>query len=85
MYVAGQMGHADWSMLVKVYGRWIPSGAVTQAGELVATANAKNWGALVTLMDSRSNVVPEPADYEGFGEPEGEEFLEPDGLVEMDT
>ena len=24
MWVAGQMGHADWAMIRKVYGRWIP-------------------------------------------------------------
>lgn len=24
MYVAQQMGHKDWSMIIKVYGRWIP-------------------------------------------------------------
>ena len=68
MYVAGQMGHADWSMLVKVYGRWIPSGAITQAGELVATANAENWVALFNLMGERIDVVPQLADYEGDGE-----------------
>ncbi len=68
MYVAGQMGHADWSMLVKVYGRWIPSGALTQAGELVAAANSKNWGALLTLMGERSQVAAQWDDYEGDGE-----------------
>ena len=36
MYVASQMGHADWSMLVKVYGHWIPSGSAQSAGSLVA-------------------------------------------------
>lgn len=25
MWVANQMGHRDWSMIIKVYGRWIPS------------------------------------------------------------
>ena len=25
VWVARQLGHADWSMIVKVYGRWIPS------------------------------------------------------------
>ncbi len=24
MFVAQQMGHKDWSMIIKVYGRWIP-------------------------------------------------------------
>lgn len=80
MYVAGQMGHADWSMLVKVYGRWIPSGAATLAGELVSTANAKNWGVLVALMDSRSSVLSEPADYEGDDDADGDEFAESEDL-----
>jgi len=25
MWVATQMGHADWGMIRKVYGRWIPA------------------------------------------------------------
>jgi integrase len=25
LWVARQLGHADWSMIVKVYGRWIPA------------------------------------------------------------
>jgi len=25
MWVASQMGHADWGMIRKRYGRWIPS------------------------------------------------------------
>ncbi|AZY48824.1 site-specific integrase [Bordetella avium] len=31
MWVARQMGHADWSMIARVYGRWMPS-ADTEAG-----------------------------------------------------
>jgi integrase len=27
MWVASQMGHADWSMVRKVYGKWIPAAA----------------------------------------------------------
>lgn len=27
MFVAQQMGHKDWSMIIKVYGRWIPQPA----------------------------------------------------------
>lgn len=75
LYVAGQMGHADWSMLVKVYGRWIPSGAVTQAGELVATANARNWGALAALLGERSGAEQKLDDYEQDDELEVEERL----------
>lgn len=31
MWVANQMGHKDWTMIAKVYGRWMPS-ADTDAG-----------------------------------------------------
>ncbi|MGF6764012.1 integrase [Paraburkholderia sp. GAS33] len=31
MWVAKQMGHADWTMIARVYGRWMPS-ADTSAG-----------------------------------------------------
>lgn len=31
MWVAKQMGHTDWTMIVRVYGRWMPS-ADTDAG-----------------------------------------------------
>ena len=31
MWVAKQMGHADWTMIARVYGRWMPS-ADTEAG-----------------------------------------------------
>ena len=31
MWVAQQMGHADWGMIRRIYGKWIPS-ADTQAG-----------------------------------------------------
>lgn len=82
MYVAVQMGHADWSMLNKVYGRWIPSAAATQAGELVAKANAKNWEALVTIMGERSDVAPQLGDYERdvkAGETELEDEVELEG------
>lgn len=82
MYVAGQMGHADWSMLVKVYGRWIPSGALTQAGELVATANANNWGALVALIGERRDVAPQLDDYGDDDEPENAEL---GGELELDV
>ncbi|MCK6436000.1 site-specific integrase [Rivihabitans pingtungensis] len=27
MWVASQMGHADWTMIARVYGRWIPDAA----------------------------------------------------------
>ncbi|POA98396.1 hypothetical protein C2134_12580 [Chromobacterium sinusclupearum] len=32
MWVAKQMGHADWGMIRRTYGRWIPS-EVDDAGK----------------------------------------------------
>lgn len=31
MWVAKQMGHSDWTMIARVYGRWMPS-AETDSG-----------------------------------------------------
>jgi integrase len=32
MWVAKQMGHTDWTMIARVYGRWMPSGEL-EAGK----------------------------------------------------
>ena len=32
MWVAKQMGHTDWTMIARVYGRWMPS-SDNNAGE----------------------------------------------------
>jgi len=32
MWVAAQMGHADWTMIARVYRRWMPE-AAPNAGE----------------------------------------------------
>jgi len=61
MYVAQQMGHADWSMLIKVYGHWIPSGGLQAAGSLVAAAQAEKWQRLQSILDARAGDVD--ADY----------------------
>ncbi len=53
MYVANQMGHADWSMLVRVYGHWIPSGSAQSAGSLVAAAQTQQWQRLDSILQSR--------------------------------
>lgn len=50
LYVAQQMGHADWSMLVKVYGRWIPTASTHPAGALVAAAQEDVWPRLIALI-----------------------------------
>lgn len=50
MYVAQQMGHADWSMLIKVYGHWISSGGLQAAGTLVAAAQSEKWQRLRSIL-----------------------------------
>ena len=57
MYVAQQMGHADWSMLIKVYGHWIPSGGLQAAGSLVAAAQTEKWQRLRSILDARAGDV----------------------------
>lgn len=43
MWVAKQMGHADWTMIARVYGRWMPS-ADTQAGSKAVEKFGENAG-----------------------------------------
>ena len=52
MYVAQQMGHADWSMLVKVYADWIPSSSALPAGSLVSNVHQANWGNLFRILEA---------------------------------
>jgi integrase len=49
LFVAEQMGHVDWSMLVKIYGRWIPSASGQPAGTKVEAAHANDWRVLVEV------------------------------------
>jgi integrase len=35
MWVAKQMGHADWTMIARVYGRWMPSADTTAGSKAV--------------------------------------------------
>ncbi|SEO77138.1 integrase [Luteibacter sp. UNC138MFCol5.1] len=46
VWVASMMGHKDWAMIIKVYGRWIPSIA-PDAGAKVAAL----WNQASTLKD----------------------------------
>ena len=71
MYVASQMGHADWSMLVQVYGQWLPSGAALQAGELVAKANRDNWQTVLATIATQAKVPFDESDYEPEGADNG--------------
>jgi integrase len=56
LYVAEQMGHADWTMLVKVYGRWM-NGVNHSAGQQLAKMNGPLWSSLNDLIGSRQTVA----------------------------
>lgn len=43
MWVAKQMGHADWTMIARVYGRWMPSADI-EAGNRAVEKFAENAG-----------------------------------------
>lgn len=64
MHVAEQMGHADWSMLLKVYARWMPAAAENPAGAMVAKSQSKNWSKLAELLAERANVVADESAHE---------------------
>jgi integrase len=36
MWVADQMGHSDWTMIAKVYGKWMPDANLTAGSKAVA-------------------------------------------------
>ncbi|WP_425259793.1 tyrosine-type recombinase/integrase [Rubrivivax sp. RP6-9] len=59
--VAADMGHKDWTMLQKHYGRWIPAvGAMQGAGQGSAVVFGPLWARLVKLIESRQ-VDPQEA------------------------
>lgn len=64
VFVAPQMGHADWSMLVKVYARWMPSSTGVQPGDRVAQAQKTNWDCLTRLLAERERVAADAGEYE---------------------
>jgi integrase len=35
LWVASQMGHSDWGMIRKVYGRWIPEADPQSGGKAI--------------------------------------------------
>lgn len=49
LYVAEQMGHKDWSMLIKVYGRWIKD-VDLQAGQRIAKMQEVHWPKIAHLV-----------------------------------
>lgn len=48
MWVAKQMGHSDWTMIARVYGRWIPT-AEDDSGR-----RAENWYGLASDREASS-------------------------------
>lgn len=42
MWVAKQMGHKDWTMIARVYGRWMPDADKTAGSRAEAVFGAKN-------------------------------------------
>lgn len=64
MYVAQQMGHADWSMLVKVYADWIPSGGNQPAGSLVSKVHQKSWANLLGILEARPTELTPDDDFD---------------------
>ncbi len=55
MWVAQQMGHRDWGMLRKVYGRWITD-AQPDAGARAASAMGHGWGIAETIRDNQRHI-----------------------------
>ncbi|GFZ64893.1 hypothetical protein PSE10B_14150 [Pseudomonas amygdali pv. eriobotryae] len=52
MWVAKQMGHTDWTMIARVYGRWMPHADI-QAGTKAETL----WQAGLTYGKDEGNDV----------------------------
>ena len=48
VWVATMMGHKDWAMIIKTYGRWIPSIA-PDAGQKVAALWAQGCGTIASV------------------------------------
>jgi integrase len=46
MWVAQQMGHSDWTMIARIYGRWIPE-AAPDAGQKAVKIFGQNAGITV--------------------------------------
>jgi integrase len=66
MWVAQQMGHRDWGMLRKVYGRWIAD-AQPDAGAKAAAAMGQNWGKTGTDRDSLRQIdLDDPLENQRF-------------------
>lgn len=62
VWVASMMGHKDWAMIIKVYGRWIPSIA-PDAGDKVAALWATSKS-VPKVSQAHTNPDPFPTKYE---------------------
>ncbi|WP_235515261.1 site-specific integrase [Achromobacter sp. Root83] len=49
MWVVNQMGHADWGMIRRVYGRWMPDAAPDAGSKAEALDGASNGQHLVNI------------------------------------
>ncbi|TVT50511.1 MAG: tyrosine-type recombinase/integrase [Denitromonas halophila] len=65
MHVAAQMGHADWTMLVKVYAQWMPAAAETRAGSYIRKVQEANWGKLAEVLSECVHVAVDEDAYAG--------------------
>lgn len=57
LYVADQMGHKDWSMLVKTYGRWIKD-VDAKAGDRAASVESNLQQSLSLSSNHRAEGAP---------------------------
>ena len=46
MWVAQQMGHSDWAMIRKTYGRWMPDTELNSGGKAVSTFWPRDVGSI---------------------------------------
>ncbi|AVG40033.1 site-specific integrase [Achromobacter insolitus] len=54
MWVAQQMGHKDWAMIIRVYGKWMPSADLNAGGKAVDLFGEK----LALSCQSGANTAP---------------------------
>lgn len=69
LYVAEQMGHKDWSMISKVYGRWIKK-VDGLAGTRVAEMYKATWSALGKMVAARQTIAEDLASEDERGDDE---------------
>ena len=55
MWVAKQMGHKDWTMIARIYGRWMPS-ADENAGDKAVRVFASNDNGMTTIGPEAANL-----------------------------